>query len=375
MAKTRFTVKSSNGREYRAQAVVPDRNPRPGTSHQYRTLKGEFQSRYLSGGGYNSSVGSARKLETAVNHWSAYMMKHEGLTSGDHMKKAHVDRFVEHLKSGKSPLSGKQLTDKAIKDVLGGVRKILYCYCKEHMLRGTYESLGLKVSHRDLERPMTFTEDYPERRAALQERLEGHRTTWMPVASQLGQAFGLRLAERLASRDLIEYKDGKLLATHKLGRLREVTERQLQARYGRTIVDRLHVLRHSPGVPHLIVEDAKGGRNRFQPVNTGARQAAVQRLHDYIRSREDNKVHMKIHPDRQTPKAAHGAYEKTMERYGAGRETQLNAHGDRHWQGQQLYHGLRAEGLSRKAAARVVVEELGHDDPRKINYYIDTNGV
>jgi hypothetical protein len=375
MAKTTFTVRGSNGREYLAQAVVPDRTPRPGTSHQYRTLKGEFQARYLSRGGYNSSVGSARKLETAVNHWSAYMMKREGLASGDNMKKAHVDRFVQHLKSGKSLLSGKELTDKAIKDVLSGVRKILYCYGKEHMLKGTYESMGLRVSHRDLERPVKFTEDYPERRAVFQERLEGHRTTWMPVASQLGQAFGLRLAERLASRDLIEYKDGKLMATNKLGKYKEVTERQLQARYGRTIIDRLHVLRHSPGVPHLIVEDAKGDRNRFQPVNTDVRLAAVERLHDHIRSRDDNKVHMKIHPDRQSTKSAHDAYEKTMERYGAGRETQLNAHGDRHWQAQQLYHGLRAEGLSHKAAARVVVEELGHDDPRKINYYVDTGGA
>jgi hypothetical protein len=370
MRKTfEINTKDDNGKfkTLTSRTIVPDPVPNPGTSHAYRTFKAEFQARFLSGRNTGSSVGSDQKFETALNHFSEYLDVAEHIHSGDSLDKGHVDRFVDRLADGTSILTGKKLADKTVKDILGNVRKILITIKKDYFLKGTYADMGLKVGHKDLERPIQFTDDYLIRRDAYQEALESHRTTWYAEAARIGRAFGMREAERIESRDTIKVVDGKLYATHLLGPHKEVSAKQLKARYGKTIMRRAEKL--VEGKEYLIVEHAKGNRNRFVEIPDGRRREAVERLHGFIRSQDGHSNNRRCYPDKTTCQQAERNYTRTQERYGATRESQLHAHGDRHHEAQSKYAELKSSGMSEKDAKLAVIEMLGHSDPRKCNYY------
>ena len=370
MAMVTFKVKGSNGRIHTAKTIVPDTKPRVGSRHAFRTLASEFKGRFLSGSGHGIAVGSGQKLTTALNHFCAYMTRREGIETGDSIKKAHVERFVEHLKTQPSLLSGQQLTDKSIKDILSGSRKILICYGKGHMLNETYEAKGLAVGHKDLERPIVFHPGRQADRDALQAKYEMCRNKSYAVQSQLGQAFGLREAGRVESRDTIRFVDGQLYATRGASLYKPVTERQIASRYGKTAVDRLDKVYKGRGQEFLIAENEKGGRTRFLPIDNEARRAAVSRVQLFIRNSPDHQIHRKSYPDGTTTQQAERNYTRIQERYGATRANQLSSHCDRHWEAQRLYTACLNSGMSRKEAALEVVDQMGHSDQRKIDYYI-----
>jgi hypothetical protein len=371
MATAKFTIKGSNGRTHTSRTIVPDTTPRLGSSHAFRTIAAEFKGRYLSGSGHGFAIGSAKKLMTAINHFNIYMMKREGLQTGDSVKKAHVDRFIEHLQTQPSLLTGrKQLCDKSIKDILSGTRKILTCYGKGHMLNTTYEAKGLAVGHKEMERPIDFMPDRQAARADLQQKYEQCRNKSYAVQSQLGQAFGLREAGRVESRDTIKYVDGQLNATRGASAYRPVTERQIAGRYGKSAVARLDTVFKSGAKEFLIVENEKGGRTRFLPIDNDDRRAAIDRVQDYIRNTPGHSVYRKSYPDGTTTQQAERNYTRIQERYGANRDNQLSSHCDRHWEAQRLYQECLDKGLPRKAAEQEVVIQMGHNDQRKVRYYI-----
>jgi len=294
-----------------------------------------------------------------------------GLESGDNMKKAHVEAFKSYLINEKSLLTGIQLEDKTVKDILGGFRKVLICYGKEHMLDETYKSMGLAVSHGDLERPIDFGPNYIAERADYQQKLENCRNGSYAVQSQLGAAFGLREAERVESRDTIVFDDGQLLVTKGASvKQHAVTERYIAKYYGESAVKRLKTVYNNPGEQHLIAENAKGNRTRFIPVDNVTRQAAVERLQKFIQESPGHQVFRKSYLDGRTLKQAEENYAKIQERYGATRDNQLSSHCDRHFEAQRLYQECLDEGMTDKEAAREVVDQMGHADPRKVRYYV-----
>lgn len=370
MATVVFTVKGSNGRVHKSRTIVPDTKPRVGSGHSFRTIAAEFKGRYLSGSGHGIAVGSGRKLATALNHFNAYMMKREGLQSGDSIKKVHVERFLDHLKTQPSLLSGKLLEDKSIKDILSGSRKILICYGKGHMLNETYEAKGLAVGHKEMERPIDFLPGRQADRDTLQAKYELCRNKSYAVQSQLGQAFGLREAGRVESRDTIRFVDGQLYATRGASLYKPVTERQIAERYGKTAVGRLDKVYKGGGKEFFIVENEKGGRTRFLPIDTVERRSAVSRVKLFIRNSPDHQIHRKSYPDGTNTQQAERNYTRIQERYGATRANQLSSHCDRHWEAQRLYKECLSSGMTKIEAAQEVVDQLGHSDPRKIDYYI-----
>ena len=369
MATVTFRVKGTDGRTHKVKTVVPDITPVDKTK-KFRTISAEFKSRYLAGKGHGIARGSGKKLDTALRHFDKYMRSREGLPSGDRVKQGHVDRFIDFLQNQPSLLSGKQLADKSVKDILSGTRKILHCYGKGHLLCETYEAKGLAVGHKDLERPIQFTPDYIERRARFQEKLETCRNKSYAVQSQLGQAFGLREAGRVESRDVIVYRDGQLYATRGAGTLLPITPRTIAMRYGQSALERLGPVYRSPGLEHLIVENEKGSRTRFLPIDSDARRTAVNRVQTYIRTNPDCHIHRKSYPDGNTTQQAERNYIRIQERYGATRDNQLSSHCDRHWEAQRLYQELLDSGMSPKEAAAEVVTQVGHNDCRKIRYYV-----
>lgn len=370
MAAVTFKVKGSNGRMHTVNTVIPDAKPAVEQSAIFRTIAAEYKARYLSGRGHGIARGSGKKLETALQHFDRYMSKREGLPSGDRVNLGHIDRFVEFLRTKPSLLSGTKLQEKTIKDILSGTRKILICYGKGHLMKDTYEARGLAVGHKDLERPIDFTADYTSRRELFHQKLENCRNKSYAVQSQLGQAFGLREAGRVESRDVIVCRDGTLYATRGAGKPKEITQRTIAERYGQTAVDRLGPVYRSPGLDHLIVENEKGARTRFLPINTEARREAVDRVQNFIRTNPDCQVHRKSYKDGITTQQAERNYTRIQERYGATRENQLSSHCDRHWEAQRLYRECLDNGMNRKEAAAEVVSQMGHSDPRKVRYYI-----
>ena len=283
----------------------------------------------------------------------------------DHLKTK--PSLIERCKPGRE---ARILAPKTVKDILGQAYKVLVVLGKADLMTSTYDVMGLAVGHKDLERPIQFTPDWEDRRNAYQQLLEQCRTTWYAEASSIGRAFGLREAERCASRDVL-YKDGdKMYATYKLGGFKEVTERQLQGRYGYSFTDRLEQMQE--GMKYLIVEEAKGNRNRIQAINTPSRFAAVERLHNYIKSQSGHSKEMKVYSDRVSQERAEKNYLKIQGRYGADRASQLNSHADRHREAQRMWHDLLDAGYSKKEAAQNVVVELGHSHCDKIRYYIRT---
>jgi len=76
-------------------------------------------------------------------------------------------------------------------------------------------------------------------------------------------------------------------------------------------------------------------------------------------------------PDKISPERARGSYKKLLQRYGAGRESQLNAYSDRHWNAQRIWKESKEQGLTREEAMERLADELGHDDPLKARYYVD----
>jgi hypothetical protein len=184
---------------------------------------------------------------------------------------------------------------------------------------------------------------------------------WIGAASQLGLAFGLREQERIRSRDVLRKEDGKYYATYRCSEPEAGTVRQLTARYGPTFRDRLE--RVEDGKQYLIVEGAKGGRNRPAEIYNDDRRDAVTRVQTYIHEhRTEHRQNMSIIPDRYSLKQGRKQYGKAQEDCGGTKDNLLHSHADRHWDAQKLY----AEGWDRTA----IVEDKGHSDPRKIGYYI-----
>lgn len=362
----KFDIIDKNGRRKTGTTLVPDPSPNPGTSHRYRTAKAEYTAQYLSGRHHNASDGSMAKTETALNHMQAFYQKHHGMKdSWKGIKKWQADAFENYIKNEKSLLDGEKLAPKTQKDILGEYRKVMITLGKEHMLpKESYVARGIAVAREDVEKPIDFKPSYVAERNTLQELLERCCNDWYAVASELGRAFGLRLAERMASRDVMWRVGDKIYATHKLGHPREVSKATLAKRYGASFPERVFDMhgniKMKEGTKYLIVEDAKNGRDRIQPINNEARKAAIERLHNFIRNSSGRSEHMKVHPDRTKPETAQGNYSKYLSRHGVDRTTDLHSHGDRHFEAQRLLKEKLDAGLSFREAAREVVEELGH---------------
>ncbi|AJE03657.1 integrase domain-containing protein [Geobacter pickeringii] len=362
MAKVKVRIRGKDGKVHSAQTVVPPPKPGGPSGKVYRTPQAEFRAEYMSSSKHTMAEGTAKKFHEALDRAGEYMRKYEGLKSfaGNGMKMPHVDRFVDFLQNRYvSEHTGRPLTDKSVKDILGQFRKVLVVVGKEHMLRD-YASYGLRVSRKDLERPIAFPEDWKVERAAFQSRME-EKAEWIGAAAELGLAFGLREQERIRSQDVLTKVDGKYFATHKCGPLQPVTVRQLTERYGPTFRDRLELVQD--GKEYLIVQGAKGGRNRAAEIFNGARRAAVDRVRNYILDHKaEHKQHMSIIPDRYTLKEGRDRYGDAQQKCGGTKENLLHSHADRHWDAQHL----KAQGWSNEE----IIEDKGHSDPRKIAYYI-----
>ncbi len=294
MAKVKIKIQSRNGKAHSAQTVLPAPKPGGSTGRRYRTPQAEFRAEYMSNSKHTMAVGTAKKFHEALNKAGDYMSRFEGLNSfaGKAMKMPHVERFVDYLQNRYvSEHTGKPLCDKSIKDILTQFRKVLTVVGKEHMLQD-YASYGLQVGRKDLERPIHFPVDWAERRAEFQSRMEA-KAEWIGASAQLGLAFGLREQERIQSRDMLAKEDGRYYATHNCGPREEVTVRQLTGRYGPTFRERLE--RVEEGKQYLIVEGAKGGRNRPAEIYNDDRRAAVTRVREYIlEHKSEHRQHMSI---------------------------------------------------------------------------------
>lgn len=362
----KFEIIDKNGRKRTGTTLVPDPKPNPGTNHRYRTAKAEYTAQFLSGRHHNKSGGSMAKTETLLNHMQAYFTKHHGMKdSWKGMKKWQSDAFENYIKNQKSLLDGERLAPKTQKDLLGEYRKVMVTLGKEHMLpKQSYVARGIAVAAENVENPIDFKPTYTSERNTLQELLERCCNDWYPVASELGRAFGLRLAERMASRDVMWRVGNKLYATQKLGHPRQVSKEALAKRYGQSFADRLYDkrgnLKLKEGMKYLMVEDTKNGRDRIQPIYNEVRKAAIERLHDFIKCSPGRSEHKKVHPDRTNPETAQDNYSKYLRRHGVDRGTDLHSHGDRHWEAQRLFKERLDEGMTYRKAAREVVEELGH---------------
>ena len=278
--------------------------------------------------------------------------------------------YVTHLIENGSVLrpSKATLTDTYIADLVGGLRTMLLTTSQDWMLKGTYADMGLATAHSDKERPLEFAAGYTVARNEYQEVLEDLRTKWYAEAANVGRYFGLREAERIESRDIITRIKGQLYSTHKLGRLKQITDRQMKARYGNTILQRTSMIKE--GKSYLIVEHAKGTRGRFLEITAGARENAVNRLHAFIRSQPAHVNNMRVYPDKITTLKAERNYTRTQERNGGHRASQMNSHADRHFEAQRLWKELLNSGMSRAEASKILVQMLGHVDSRKKDSYI-----
>lgn len=359
MAKVKIGIKGKNGKVHTAQTVLPALKAGEHSGKRYRTPQAEFRAEYIDSKQHRISGGTRKKFHQALNKVGEYMRVREGLTSFSQIKKPHVDRLVDYLKSTFSDHTGRELTDKYIKDVLGQFRKVLTVLGKDYMMR-TYESYGLKVKREDLERPLSFPPDWEQQRTAFQERM-AQKAEWIGIAAKIGLAFGLREQERLLSRDILVKIDGNYFASHKCSELKQVTTRQLASRYGSTFCNRLAGA--VEGQEYLIVEGAKGGRNRPVAIYSEGRREAVARVRQFIIDhRAERRQHMSLIPTGLSLEQALRRYSAAQEHCGGTRETLLHSHADRHWDAQQL----KEQGWS----DREIVEDKGHADPRKINYYI-----
>ena len=375
MATLEFVVKDENGKSFPAKAIIPDRRMNTGTKNvKRRDILGEVNAKWLSGRGHGKSDATSDKFQTHLRHFSVNMKKYFGTTNLAGVTQENVNKFVERIKTQPSELwkgrTPKALKPKAQSQVLKDVRKILALVNKEHMLRKTYGAMGIAVSHKNNEQPMKFALDRADLRLDLQCRIENCRTKWYGPVAQMGAAFGTRNAERIGSRDTLYKKDGKFYASCKLSRHEEVSLNTLKQRYGATFEKRLADVKE--GMQYLIVQCAKNARNRVQPINTPERVAAVARLHDYIKSHPGHSQHMSPHPDKVNPENAKESYTKLMGRYGADKNSQLNAYSDRHWEAQRLWKECLDAGMTKRAASLIVIKELGHDSRDKIRYYVDT---
>lgn len=362
MTKVKVRIRGKNGKSISTKTVVPAQKPGGPSGRNYRTPQAEFRAEYMSNSKHTMAEGTAKKFHEALDKAGEYMQKYEGLKSfaGNAMKMPHVDRFVDFLKDRYvSEHTGRPLTDKSIKDILGQFRKVLVVVGKEHILRD-YASYDLKVSREDLERPIAFPANWRADRAAFQTRMEA-QGEWIGAAAELGLAFGLREQERLRSTDVLTKVNGSYHATHKCGPLQQVTVRQLTERYGPTFRDRLTLVEE--GKKYLIVQGTKGGRNRPAEIYNDARSAAVARVQSFIQANKaEHKIHKSMIPDKFTLKQGRTQYSKAQERCGGTKENLLHSHADRHWDAQHL----KAQGWSDKE----IIEDKGHSDPRKIAYYI-----
>ena len=335
-----FTIrtkdKNGNYKEITAKKVVPDGRMNPGTGHKYRTVKAEYQARYLSGRNGLMRRGSDQKFATAMNSFSKYC-ETKGVHSMDNLDSRLVMDYVRALQNDGSFTRATKttLTDSYIADLVGGLRTMLLTTKQDWMLRGTYSDMGLNTSREAKEKPMTFVKGYTGLRDAYQRILEGLRTKWYAEAANVGRWFGLREAERIESRDLITKIKGQFYATHRLSPMKPITEKQLKERYGKTIMQRTKEIKE--GKTYLIVEHAKGTRNRFCEVTPGMRQDAINRLHSYIRSQPGHVNNMRVYPDKTTTQQAERNYTRTQERNGGHKDSQMNSHADRHFEIQRMY--------------------------------------
>ncbi|MBT1077187.1 integrase domain-containing protein [Geobacter grbiciae] len=362
MAKVKVRIRGKNGKITTTKTVVPPPKPGGPSGKTYRTPRAEFRAEYMSGSKHTMAEGTAKKFHEALDKAGEYMRRYEGLKSfaGNGMKMPHVERFVDYLINRYvSEHTGRPLTDKSIKDILGQFRKVLLVVGKEHMLRD-YASYDLKVTREDLERPIAFPAEWSTERAAFQARME-EKAEWIGAAAELGLAFGLREQERIRSQDMLTKVNGEYFATYKCGPLLSVTGRQLTERYGPTFRDRLELVQE--GKEYLIVQGAKGGRNRPAEMYNDVRRAAVERVRNYIQTHKaEHRQHMSIIPDRFSLQEGRDRYGDAQEKCGGTKGNLLHSHADRHWDAQYL----KAQGWSDKE----IIEDKGHSDPRKIAYYI-----
>lgn len=363
--------KGGNYKEIKCKKVVPDGRMNPGSSHAFRTVKAEYQARYLSGRNGVARRGSDRQFARGINSFSKYC-ETKGIYSMDNLNTKIVMNYVHELKENGSftRASKTVLKDGSIGDLVGALRTMLLTTKQDYMLRGTYSDMGLDTSKESKENPIKFRPDYEVGRDTYQACLEKHRTKWYAEAAAIGRAFGLREAERIESRDLITRIKGELCATHKLGKMKPITEKQLKERYGKTIMERTKTIKE--GKTFLIVEHAKGYRNRFVEVRPGKEQAAVDRLHNFIRSNPAAHCnHMRVYPDVVSNEKAERNYSSVQGRYGADKESQNNCTSDRHHKIQEIFKECRTAGMTYWQAAKVCIEYAGHEYKEKIWRYIE----
>ena len=381
MAQMHFTVTGKDGTKHKETAIVPNRTPNPGTAKiKRRDIRSEVKAKWLANRHHGKSGESMKKFDTSLKHFSVYMKRHEGIIVLEQVKQEHVDRYIEHLKTQPSELwrgkEDKYLSDDNISDLLGDARKILYLVGNNDFLDKTYGVYGLAVSDKDRQNPIDFRETRPQERAELQKFLDGCRCKWAGAISQMTEAFGGRTASAMVSKDLLYVKDGQLYAQQDLSKFQKVTVKALQLRYGITfkqrIIDENGKCRFPDGEKQLICIDEKDKRNGIKAVNTPGREAAIERLQREILSNHKHGKYKSPIPDTKNPEAARESYKKLLQRYGAGRDSQLNVYSDRHWNAQRLFGKCMADGMTIKQAGAVVTIELGHD-PKSENYlsYID----
>jgi site-specific recombinase XerD len=237
--------------------------------------------------------------------------------------KYHLER-IENLKPGMitayaADMAAQGLAAATMANRMTAVREVCAAIGKQGICAKDNKDYGIE---RIRINPQTVNvEKLAEVRSVLEERAAaGDRIALMMVAADaLREAFGLRAKESLMS-SLVVVKDGKEC---------------------------------------LKVEGAKGGRERFPPIDTRMKADAVKLAQEISKMLGSGTG--RIIPPEMSLKQAYDKQRNEWAKLGGNRETNANMHGERH-----LYaRDKTANGASKEE----VLTDLGHGSDRSLASY------
>lgn len=237
--------------------------------------------------------------------------------------KYHLER-IENLKPGMitayaADMAAQGLAAATMANRMTAVREVCAAIGKQGICSKDNKDYGIE---RVRINPQSVNmEKLAEVRSVLEERAAvGDRIALMMVAADaLREAFGLRAKESLMSSQVI-VKDGKAC---------------------------------------LLVEGAKGGRERFPPIDTWMKAEAVKLAQETAKVLGSGTG--RIIPPEMSLKQAYDKQRNEWAKLGGNREAHANMHGERH-----LYARYKSTNGASKAE---VLTDLGHGTDRSLASY------
>lgn len=263
----------------------------------------EQEARQLIGKNWSKGKLTREKLLSEVRTIAHYCAR-SGLQSITHMGSKHVTGFFDELKS-------KNLSASTLANYATAMRTVAAAIGKKNIVQRTNAELGIVRSDRYAPK----TGDTTKMMEIRNEIARKHE--WMGLALDMQRAFGLRQKESLLSNQV-----------------KVVNGRQM-----------------------LIVNGAKGGRERLLPIDTAQKVEALAAVNAYIKDTGGNSI---IPPDK-TLLQGYNSLKNAYHRAGGCKESSTNQHLSRHNYGQSE----RAEGKSDKEIA----EHLGHSREDVVRHY------